>query len=387
MMKKLAATIFFDSFILILLGLIIVMSASSTYSEVRFDSVFHLFNSHFFKVLLGILMMIIFCFIPYEIYREFSKPAILLITFILILTLFLAPTIKGSGRELSIGILSFRPTDAARLILIIHLAALIESKRQMITDYKNGFLYMFIWVALIAGLIFIQPNVSNGIILVLISLTILYVGGAKLKHIFSSLFFSILVSGTVAMLFSHSRSRILTFIDSIQNGGDINIQVKQALLGLGSGGIFGMGIGHSRQSDLFLPEAYGDFIFAVMGEELGFIGSIAVLLSYLILFVAGIIIAKKAKDRFGQMLAFGITFTIISYAFINVAVSVGLLPTTGLPLPFISYGGTSIIFLCISIGILINIALSNSVQMSGITINKSVNQVEPYEVKYGRKQE
>jgi cell division protein FtsW len=332
-------------------------------------------------------MMIVFCFIPYEIYREFSKPAILLITLILVLTLFLAPNIKGSGREISLGILSFRPTDAARLILIIHLATLIESKRQMITDYKNGFLYLFIWVIIISSLIFIQPNVSNGIILVLISLAILYVGGAKVTHIFSSLFFSFMASGIVAMLFSHSRNRIITFINSIQNGGDINIQVKQALLGLGSGGIFGIGFGHSRQSDLFLPEAYGDFIFAVMGEELGFIGSVAVLLSYLILFVAGIIIAKKARDRFGQMLAFGITFTIVSYAFINVAVSVGLLPTTGLPLPFISYGGTSMIFLCISIGILINIAISNSVQVQDITVNKPVSAVEHHEMSYDRKQE
>jgi cell division protein FtsW len=254
----------------------------------------------------------------------------------------------------------------------------------LITDYKNGFFYLFIWVILISGLIFIQPNVSNGIILVLISLTILYVGGAKITHIIYSLFFSLLVSGTIAMLFSHSRNRILTFINSIQNGGDINIQVKQALLGLGSGGIFGMGIGHSRQSDLFLPEAYGDFIFAIMGEELGFIGSVAVLLGYLILFIAGIIIAKKARDRFGQMLAFGITFTIISYAFINIAVSVGLLPTTGLPLPFISYGGTSMIFLCISIGILINIAMSNSIQMQDITIKKSANITENHEVMYDR---
>jgi len=245
-MKKLAATIFFDSFVLMLLGLIVVMSASSTYSEIRFDSAFYLFNSHFVKVLLGISLMIVFCFIPYEIYREYSKPAIILITLILMYTLFFAHNIKGAGREINLGIISFRPTDAARLILIIHLAALIESKKQMIGDYKHGFLYLFIWVALISGLIFIQPNISNGILLVLISLSILYVGGAKITHLLSSLFFSLLVSGIVAMLFSHSRNRILTFINSIQNGGDINIQVKQALLGLGSGGIFGVGLGHSR---------------------------------------------------------------------------------------------------------------------------------------------
>jgi len=130
---------------------------------------------------------------------------------------------------------------------------------------------------------------------------------------------------------------------------------------LGSGGILGVGIGHSQQSNLFLPEAYGDFIFAILGEETGFIGSVIVLILFLVIFIAGILIAKKAKDEFGQLLAFGITFSIIMYAFVNIAVATGLFPTTGLPLPFISYGGTSLLFLCISVGILINIAISNSI--------------------------
>ena len=131
---------------------------------------------------------------------------------------------------------------------------------------------------------------------------------------------------------------------------------------MGSGSIFGVGIGHGKQSNLFLPEAYGDFIFAVMGEELGFIGAVVIVTSFLVLFLVGILVAKKTKDKFGQLLAFGISFSIILYAFINIAVSTGLLPTTGLPLPFISYGGTSMTFLCISVGILINIAISNTLK-------------------------
>jgi cell division protein FtsW len=138
------------------------------------------------------------------------------------------------------------------------------------------------------------------------------------------------------------------------------MQVKQAIYSLGSGGLLGVGIGNSKQNNLFLPEAYGDFIFAILGEETGFVGVVIVLLFYLILFVAGILIAKKAKDKFGQMLAFGISFSIIINAFINAAVATGLFPTTGLPLPFISYGGTSIIFLSVAVGILLNIAILNS---------------------------
>ncbi len=358
-MKKLAIIIFFDAFALVLLGLVIVMSASSTYSVIRFDSVFHLFNSHLVKVLFAFLFMIIFSFIPYELYKNLCKPAIIIITIVLIITLIIAPQIKGAGRWLNLGIISIQPADIARLILLIHLAFMLEDKHEILENYRHGFLPMFIWVMVISFLIFIQPNISTGLLLILISLTILYVGGARLKHIFYSLLLLFTAGGIAAMIYTHSRIRILTFINSIWNGSDINLQVKQAGYSLGSGGIFGVGVGNSMQSNLFLPEAYGDFIFAILGEELGFVGTVLVLISYLLLAIAGILIAKKAKDRFGQLLAFGITVSMIAYAFVNIAVTTGLLPTTGLPLPFISYGGTSLLFLCIGIGILVNIALSN----------------------------
>jgi len=369
-MKKLALTVFFETFILMLLGLIIVMSASSTYSAFKFESTFYLFNSHLGKVFIGLFFLILFCFIPYEIYKYYSKWLLIGVVILLVATLFLAPSIKGAGRWLNLGFTSIQPADIAKLILVVHLAALIEQKQEFINDFKEGYLYAFIWVMLISGLIFIQPNVSTGILLMVISLTLLYVGGAKLKHIALSGLISVGVAGGFAMLFSHSRSRILGFIQAMSDGGDLNIQVKQALYGLGSGGLTGVGIGNSKQNNLFLPEAYGDFIFAILGEEMGFVGSVIVLLSYLILFAAGILIAKKAKDRFGQLLAFGITFSITIYAFVNVAVTTGLFPTTGLPLPFISYGGTSIIFLSISVGILINIAIMNWKRENEIQMNK-----------------
>ncbi len=358
-MKRLALIIFFNAIALMLLGLVIVMSASSTYSVFKFESVFHLFNSHLFKVGLGILFLIIFCFVPYELYKGFSKGALIATAVILVITLIISPSIKGAGRWLDLGFISIQPADIAKLALIIHLAFLLEDKTNLIENFRHGFMYLFIWVILISGLILIQPNFSNGILLIMISLTIMYVGGARLKHIFVSLISVITAGGFAALIYPHSRERIFSFVSSIQNGGDINLQVKQALYSLGSGGITGVGVGNSMQNNLFLPEAYGDFIFAILGEELGFIGAVLVLVSFFTLFIAGIMVAKKAKDRFGQILAFGITLSVVTYAFVNIAVTTGLLPTTGLPLPFISYGGTSLLFLCISIGILINIALSN----------------------------
>ena len=377
-MKKLAIIIFFNVVVLMSVGLIIVMSASSTYSVFRFDSVFHLFSSHLFKVNAGFVCMVIFCFIPYEIYKSVSKPAIISISLILIITLFIAPNIKGASRWLDLGIISIQPSDIARLLLLIHLAFLIEQKHYMLDNFRQGFLPMFIWVILISSLIIIQPNISTGMLLVLVSFIVMYVGGIKFKHLFYSLSAFAATSFAVAMIFSHSRDRIISFINSVLNGGDINIQVKQALYSLGSGGIIGVGLGNSMQSNLFLPEAYGDFIFAILGEELGFIGVVFVLFGYLILLFAGILIAKKAKDRFGQLLAFGITISIVTNAFVNIGVTTGLLPTTGLPLPFISYGGTSLLFLCVGIGILINIALSNQQKQNSVennSTNKSLSTV------------
>lgn len=359
-MKKLAITVFFSAFSLILIGLIIVMSASSTYSSLKFESAFHLFESHLFRVIFGLLMMGIFCIIPYQSYKSLSKVAMILITVVLLFTLFFAPQVKGAGRWLNLGFITVQPADIAKLILIIHLANLIAQKQDDIKDLKNGFIYLMTWILITAGLIFLQPNVSNAVLVILISLTMLYVGGARLKHIFIASLGLVLAGGSVAMIFSHSRARILGFVNSLSTGGDINMQVKQSIYSLGSGGLLGVGIGSSKQNNLFLPEAYGDFIFAILGEETGFVGVLVVLLFYIVLFIAGILIAKKTKDKFGQMLAFGISFSIIIYAFVNAAVATGLFPTTGLPLPFISYGGTSIIFLSASVGILLNIAILNT---------------------------
>ncbi|HEY7751876.1 MAG TPA: putative peptidoglycan glycosyltransferase FtsW [Ignavibacteriaceae bacterium] len=361
-MKKLALTIFFDVFILMLLGLIIVMSASSTYSVVKFDSVFALFESHLPKVLLSIVFMIGFCFIPYDIYRTLSKPAIVFTAILLLMTLFIAPDVKGASRWLNLGFTTIQPADIAKLVLIIHLAYLLTDKNNILESYRHGFLYLFIWVLIISGLIMLQPNISNGTVLIVISLIIMYVGGAKLKHILLSVLPFITLGGLVVLFHSHARARISSFIGNVIHGNDPNLQVKQALYSLGSGGVTGVGIGNSMQNNLFLPEAYGDFIFAILGEEMGFIGTTLVIAGFIIFFFAGVLVAKKAKDQFAQLLAFGITLSITYYAFVNIAVTTGLLPTTGLPLPFISYGGTSLFFLGISVGILINIALSNTIK-------------------------
>ena len=215
----------------------------------------------------------------------------------------------------------------------------------------------------------IQPNLSTAIIIVFSSFILLYIGGSRFKHIASTLGVASIAGAGIMMLFTHSRQRILGYLESLGGNSEPNIQVLQAKIGLGSGGILGIGIGQSRQSNLFLPESYGDFIFSILGEQFGLLGTSLVLTLFFALFVVGIIIAKKSDDQYGQLLGFAISFNIILSAFINAGVVTGLMPTTGITLPFISFGGTSIILLSASVGILINIANQGN-KIKSIRISK-----------------
>jgi len=301
--------------------------------------------------------MFAFMVIPYDYYRKASKWLMILIIVLLIINYFFGVKTKGAGRWLDVfGLFKFQPSELARLLLIIHLSALIERKKNLIKDFKNGFLYALIWIGLTVGWIIIQPHVSVSVIIILTSFAILYVGGAQFKHIAGVFAFTAAFLIPVILLYNHARQRVMDYVNSLITGSDINIQVTQAKIALGSGGWYGLGFGNSRQSDLFLPESYGDFIFSVIGEEIGFIGTLIILILYLALFVTCLIIAKKSQDKFGQLLVFGLSFNILISAFINIGVVTGLLPTTGIPLPFISFGGTSIILSGISIGIILNVA-------------------------------
>lgn len=355
-MKLLTRTIIVCVIALMLLGGVLVFSASGTYSQMKFNNFYYLFNSHLWKIFAALGVMIIFALIPYEYYKRYSKQAMIGIVAILLITLILAPKVKGAARWIDLGFIQFQPSDLAKIILVMHLAVLIEKKSDIIHDFKNGLIYLLVWVFLVGGLVLAQPNLSTSMIIVFTSFTLLYIGGARFKHIAFTLGGTATVGFAMMMLFSHSRERIFAFINSLTSGESINLQVYQAKVALGSGGMFGMGIGNSRQSDLFLPESYGDFIFSILGEEYGFIGAVLTLLLYLAIFLAGIVIAKKATDKFGQLLAFGLSFNIIISAFINAGVVSGLLPTTGITLPFISFGGTSIIMFGISVGIILSIA-------------------------------
>lgn len=352
-MKNLARILIAIVFTLIALGAGIIFSTKG----------YAFFLAHVSKVIFALIAFLFFAVLPYKYYRNVSKYLLVGIIVLLFYTLLFAPAVKGASRWLNFGFISFQPSELAKIFLLIHLAVLIERKGDDIKDFNSGLRYMLLWIGAVASLIFFQPNVSTTIILVFTSFVLLFVGGARIFHLGSIVAGLSAIGGLGAMLLPHSRARILNFINSTFEGGSVNLQVLQSKIALGSGGLLGLGLGHSRQSDLFLPEPHNDFIFSVVGEELGFIGAIVILLAYLSIFFVGLLIAKKAKDNFGQLLAFGISFTIVMSAFIHVAVGLGILPTTGITLPFISFGGTSIIIFSMSIGILINIAMGTNKHM------------------------
>ncbi|KUO60900.1 cell division protein [bacterium BRH_c32] len=342
--------------ILILLGGIIVFTASSTISAEKFDSLYSLFKLHLVKMLISVIAMTYFAImVPYQKLKKYSKYMLFGIVIVLFLTYVFMPSVKGASRWINLGFMKLQPSEIAKLFLIIHLAHFIEKKGELIRDFKKGFSLALFWVFSVSVMIFLQPNFSSAIIIGFISFAILYVGNARKTHVFGTMGAIVTPLVIIMMFVQHTRDRIIGYVNSFLDGSDPNIQVYQAKVALGSGGLLGRGIGHSRQSDLFLPESYGDFIFSILGEEIGLVGAILILFLYLLLFLCGIYIAKRTTDKFGQLLAFGISFNILITAFINAAVVTGIVPTTGITLPFISYGGTSIIMFAISIGILINI--------------------------------
>ena len=369
-MRLYSSMIFISAVLLVIFGSLLVLSASSTFSSVKFDNAEYLFGSHVWKAVFGVGLMIGLAFIDYHYYKIYSKWLMILGIILLLMVFFFAPNIKGSMRVLSFGGLSFQPVELVKLFLFIHLAALLEKTGDDITDLRLGVVNPMIWIGAVAGLVFLQPNVSNGVLILVTGIAILFVAGIDRRHFLAFAGSGGALALIYALIKPHSFKRIATHIGAVFGNGDFHPQVQQSLYGLGSGGILGVGLGHSAQRNLFLPEAYGDFIFAIVGEEAGLVGTIGVLVLYGSIFVFGLLIAKNAKDKFGKLLAFGISFSIAIYAFVNAAVAIGVFPVTGLPLPLISHGGTAIVIVCASLGILLNIGLSAKPKEVKSTVQK-----------------
>jgi len=336
-----------------------VYSASSSFSAVKFGSSESLFWKHSVRVLIGVVLIFVFARIDYRVYQKFAKPLLLLGVFLLVAVLFVGPQIKGAKRWIYLGSITFQPSEYAKFALIIFLAAYMSTYHEQITRFKDRFVPMLIWVGIVCGLVALQPNMSTATVIFMIAVTMLFVGGTNPFHLGAVLGAGIILGGGYALSAEYRLKRIFAYLGIGEENKvteTISYQLDQALIAFANGGFWGVGAGQSRQREWFLPESYGDFIFSVVGEEYGFIGVSIILCAFMLIVWRGTIIAGRAPDKFGFLLASGITCTLGYYAFINAGVTCGLLPTTGLPMPFISYGGTSVFFSAAAIGILLNIS-------------------------------
>ncbi|MBI4837349.1 MAG: putative lipid II flippase FtsW [Candidatus Portnoybacteria bacterium] len=345
--------------ILIVLGLVMLSSASIVKSQEQFNQPYY-YLKH--QLLYGLLIAAPCALIAYKInYRAWKKLAFLLFfVAVALLLLVLLPGFGlksgGSTRWISFGQYSFQPSEIAKLALIIYLAAWLDDKTKTINNLKNVFIPFIIILSLTAGPVLLQPNIGTAGVMGLTAIAIFFAAGAKFWQVSS-----ILLIGATALLayikiFFHATNRFLIFIHPELDPQGIGYQINQALLAIGSGGLFGLGPGQSIQKYNYLPEPMGDSIFAIIAEELGFIGAAIVIILFIILTIRGFRIAKEAPDNQAKLLAVGIASGCTIQAFINIAAISGLIPLTGVPLPFISYGGTAFIISLIGMGILLNIS-------------------------------
>ena len=375
--SKYDLTLFCVTLILVALGLIMVFSASNVIGREKFKSSFFFMQNHMIRVAIGLCCLFIFTRIPVWIYKKFST-MLLLAGIILLAALFVfGRNFRGGIRWLHIFWFVFQPVEIAKFTLIIFIASQIAEKKKKIRDFKKGFLPLIGVVLLTALLVGLQPNLSNAILIVFLSFVLLFIGGCKLLHLFSLGGALAAIAAPVLFSFPHVRERVTVFLNG---GGDIQdagYHINQSLISIGSGFVFGSGPGNGHQKYHFLPDPHTDFIYSIIGEELGLIGTVTVLIFFFVILQRAVRIAKRSQNDFGYMLAIGIGVMIFSTALINISMTLGLVPVAGLPLPFVSYGGTSLVISMSAIGILLNVS-SNGIEPR--TVKKRTGSGKRYKV-------
>lgn len=340
---------------LMVISLGVVYSASAEWAYARYENQNHYIDLHAIKILLSIGALFAGLSIPYRVYKKLAKPALIIAIAFLAVTLLLGGETKGAVRWLHYGGLGFQPSEFAKFTLLFYLCALLTVKGETIRDLKKGFIPAMVWVGIVTLLVMLQPNFSTAAMIIILSIMILFVGGVRFSHLTATMGCLIPVLAGYVLIAPYRLQRMKLFMQSRTNG-RANYQLWQGMIGFGNGGIFGVGPGESRQRDLFLPESYNDFVYSIIGEEYGFIGAVFILAVFLFIMIRGYKIAKNAKDDFGRYLAIAITGTITLYAVVNACVALGIFPTTGLPMPFISYGGSALLMTAFGAGVLLNIS-------------------------------
>ncbi|WP_077614490.1 stage V sporulation protein E [Caenibacillus caldisaponilyticus] len=343
---------------LLAVGLIMVYSASAVWASYKFDDAFYFAKRQLLFAGMGILAMFTVMNMNYLTWRAWAK--VLLGVCFLLLIVVLIPGIGlkrgGASSWLGVGAFSIQPSEFMKMAMIVFLAKFLSENQKHITTVKKGILPSLALVFSAFALILLQPDLGTGTVLVITCLMMVFVAGARIKHF---VFLGAMgLIGFVGLVLSapYRVERITSFLDPWKDPLGSGFQIIQSLYAIGPGGLFGFGLGQSRQKFQYLPEPQTDFIFSIVSEELGFIGAVFVLLLFCLLLWRGIRIAIGAPDLYGSLLAVGIVGMIAVQVMINIAVVTGLLPVTGITLPFLSYGGSSLTLILVSIGVLLNIS-------------------------------
>ncbi|MBU2220231.1 putative lipid II flippase FtsW [Patescibacteria group bacterium] len=345
--------------ILVVFGLIMVSSASINQSQEKFQENYYYLKNQLLKGLLpGLLLGLIGYLMPYRYWRTLALPVLILTVLGLIMVFIpgLSLTHGGAKRWVALGPITLQPSEFLKLSFIIYLSAWLASKGKAIKDFSQSLVPFLIMVGLVAFLILMEPDIGTLGVIGFSSIIIYFLAGARFSHLGLIGLGSVVMFYLLTKFYSHAANRLQVFLHPELDPRGIGYQINQAILALGSGGIFGLGLGQGLQKFKYLPEPASDSIAAVIGEELGFIGLMMVLLLFLIFTFRGLKIAQAAPDEFGKLLAGGITGWIITQALINIAAICGLIPLTGITLPFISLGGTSLAITLAGMGILLNIS-------------------------------
>lgn len=342
------------------IGLIMLSSVSTAVAFQKFGDPFFYIKAQLTKgVIPGLILMFIISKIDYRVWKRFAFSALILSVVLLVLVLIpgLGSTFGGARSWLNLGPILFQPSEVVKLTFLIYLASWLAAREgHVVRDVSFGLMPFLTVLGIIMFLILLQPDVGTMSVIVFISLAVYFVAGASIPHLMGLGALGVFGLYILVRLAPYRIARFTVFLHPELDPQGIGYQINQAFMAIGSGGLLGMGLGHSRQKYLYLPEVIGDSIFAVTAEELGFIVTSAVVILFAALVVRGFQIARSAPDKFGTYLVSGIMAWIGIQAFVNMAGVVGLLPLTGLTLPFMSYGSSSLIVLLVATGMVVNVS-------------------------------
>ncbi len=340
-------------------GLLILGSASMVISVRNSGSIgYYVLKQLILGGGVGLAALVIAYRIPYRVWKKLSLP-LMLFSFVLLAILFL-PQLSyswgGARRWLVLGPITFQPSEFLKLAFVIYLASWLDARREDVHSVSYGMIPFAIMLAIVGMFMIMQPDIGTLMVIAATAGLLYFLGGGKVSQMVTLGGFGLIMLYFLVQLAPYRLNRFKVFFNPGVDPQGIGYQITQAFIAIGSGGFFGQGFGQSLQKYNYLPEPMGDSIFAIFAEEMGFLGAVALILLFGFLFWRGLVIAKNAHDNFGKLLAAGLSISIMTQAFVNMAAISGLLPLTGIPLPFISYGGSSLAITLASIGILLNIS-------------------------------